>query len=117
MKFTLRLKKNRIFRYVLKKGKYSKSGKYLTLHYTKNKGNFSSNFFGVCVSKKNGNSVCRNKLKRWAREAYKLEEYRLRRGVNIIFLYKKNVTVCDTDFHCIYDDFCTCLKEIELYEN
>ena len=87
MKFTLRLKKNRIFRYVLKKGKYSKSGKYLTLHYTKNKGNSSLNFFGVCVSKKNGNSVCRNKLKRWAREAYKLEEYKLRRGVNIIFLY------------------------------
>ena len=50
-------------------------------------------------------------------EVYKLEEYKLRRGVNIIFLYKKNVTVCDTDFHCIYDDFCTCLKEIELYEN
>ena len=117
MKFTLRLKKNKVFRYVLKKGKYSRYGKYLTLHYTKNKVNACLNFFGVCVSKKNGNSVCRNKLKRWAREAYKFEESKLKKGVNIIFLYKKNVTIIDTDFECIYNDFCACAKEINLYEN
>lgn len=52
MKFTLRLKKNRIFRYVLKKGKYSKSGKYLTLHYTKNKGNSSLNFLVFVFQRK-----------------------------------------------------------------
>ncbi len=117
MKFTLRLKNKNIFRYVLKKGKYSKCSKYLTVHCTKMKSRNNINVFGVCVSKKNGNSVNRNKLKRWAREAYKQEEKSLKRGFNIVLLYKKDVTVKTLDYWKLYKEFCNCLKEVGLYEN
>ena len=116
MKFTLRLKNNNVFRYVLKKGKYSKNGKYITVHFLSTKKNDNKNVFGVCVSKKNGNSVVRNKLKRWAREAYKIEEVKLKRGINLVILYKKFVNIEVTNFSLIYDDFCACLKELGLYD-
>ena len=82
MKFTLRIKKSKTFKYILKKGKYVK-GEFLTIHICKTKYENSINFFGVCVSKKNGNSVQRNKLKRWVREVYKSEEQKLKKGYNI----------------------------------
>ena len=114
MKFTLRLKNDKIFRYVLKKGKFSKNGEYLTIHCTKNKGKI--NYFGICVSKKNGNSVCRNKLKRWARECYKKEEHELLKGYNIVVLFRKDTTIDKVNYQLLYEDFCNCLKEINLYD-
>ena len=100
MKFTLRLKNDKIFRYVLKKGKFSKNGEYLTIHCTKNK----------------GNSVCRNKLKRWARECYKKEEHELLKGYNIVVLFRKDTTIDKVNYQLLYEDFCNCLKEINLYD-
>ena len=77
MKYTLRIKKNKVFKYIFKKGEYAK-GKYVVVHSCKTKMadevEDSMNFFAVCVSKKNGNSVQRNRLKRIAREVYKQEE-------------------------------------------
>lgn len=122
MKDTYRLKNKRVFRYVLKSGKYT-SGNNIVIHITKTKNNINNvnsnnkSFFAVCVSKKNGNSVQRNKLKRWAREAYKLEEKNLKKGYNIIVLYKKNVKVENVDFHIIYEDLKNCFKRLEIYEN
>lgn len=121
MKFTLRIKKNKVLKYVLKNGKWKK-GKYIIVHCCSTKYKINSmdnckNFFAVCVSKKNGNSVKRNKLKRWARESYKINEDKLLKGYNIVILYKKNSTTDSLDFKKINDDFVNCTRELGIYEN
>ena len=60
MKSTLIIKKNSVFRYILKKGRYAK-GKNIVVHICsqkkeRNNDNLINNL-GICVSKKNGNSV------------------------------------------------------------
>ena len=98
MRATLKIKKNNVFRYILKKGISN------------------INYLGICVSKKNGNSVNRNKLKRWVREAYKLEEIKLKKNFCIIILLKKNTTVQSANFSVIREDMQKCFTELELYE-
>ena len=116
MKYTLRIKKNKTFRYILKKGEFSRA-RHIVIHILKvNFKNNNKNFFGICVSKKNGNAVHRNKLKRWAREVYKEEETNIKKGYNVIIMYKKGVTRKDVDFWKIKEEFIKCLKELDIYE-
>ncbi|MGN1013350.1 MAG: ribonuclease P protein component [Clostridia bacterium] len=118
MKYTLRIKKNKVFKYIFKKGEYAK-GKYVVVHSCKTKMadevEDSMNFFAVCVSKKNGNSVQRNRLKRIAREVYKQEEKFLKRGYNYVVMYKKDTIAKEIDFNIIKDDIIYCFKELNLY--
>ena len=120
MRATLKIKKNNVFRYILKKGKYVK-GKYIVVHISDKKvikKQLSNiNYLGICVSKKNGNSVNRNKLKRWVREAYKLEEIKLKKNFCIIILLKKNTTVQSANFSVIRGDMQNCFRELDLYES
>lgn len=118
MKYTLRIKKNGTFRYILNKGIF-KSGKYLSVHVIKNnsKKYINKNFFGICISKKNGNSVQRNKMKRWAREVYKNEESLLKKGLNIIVLFKKSTKFENLNYSTIFDEIEKCFKELDIYEN
>ncbi len=118
MKYTLRIKKNNVFKYIFKKGIYSK-GNFVVVHVCKTK-NFNqtntNNFFAVCVSKKNGNSVKRNRLKRLAREVYRQEEENLKRGYNIVIIYKKETLSDKVNFFTIKDDIINCFKDLDLYE-
>lgn len=122
MKYTFRLKNKRVFKYVLRNGNYN-IGKCIVVHVTKTKNNLNNvnntnnkSFFAVCVSKKNGNSVKRNKLKRWVREAYKLEETHIKIGYNIVVLYKKNIKAEEIDFHAVYDDLKYSFSKLDMYE-
>lgn len=114
MIFTKSLKEKYSFKYMLKKSKYI-SSEYITVYYLKNKNNKEKNFLGICVSKKHGNSVTRNKLKRWVREAYKELETNICKGYKIIVLYKKNINVGNINFHSLKKELYNCLKETELY--
>lgn len=118
MKYTLRIKKNKVFKYIFKKGEYAK-GNYVVVHACKTKmaetTKDSMNFFAVCVSKKNGNSVQRNKLKRYGREVYKEEETKLKKGYNFVVMYKKDTIGKEMNFQIIKEDIINCFKELELY--
>lgn len=113
MKFTLRIKKNKVFKYVLNRGKY-KVGKYISIHVTNLKKDV--NYLGICISKKNGNSVQRNKMKRWIREIYKNQENLLKKGKSIVILYKKNTTFSDVNYNILNNEVIACFKDLEIYE-
>lgn len=116
MVFTKSLKGRYIFRYMLRKSKYI-SKQNITIYYLKDKNSINENFLGICVSKKHGNSVVRNKLKRWVREVYKEVESNLIKGCKIIVLFKKNINVDDIDFHVLKEEFTYCLEEAGIYIN
>lgn len=108
MKYTIRIKKNGTFRYIIKNGKFF-SGKYLLLYITKN--NKNENSLGICVSKKNGKSVDRNKMKRWVREVYKDYETFINKNLNIVVLYKKQTKIENVNYSIIKQDLFECLNK------
>ena len=92
LKKTISLKKAFDFRKTLNYGRYA-GGEYMAVYVLKRKKQEKQdqNLFGICVSKKHGNSVVRNKLKRWAREAYKEIETNVVLGNIVVILYKKDI--------------------------
>ncbi len=83
MEKKLKLKSNRDFRKTYDKGK-SFANKYLVIFFIKN--GLESNRIGVAVTKKLGRSVVRNKVRRRIREAYRLNNHKVRQGYDIVFL-------------------------------
>ncbi len=101
MKKMQTLKKNYEFENVLKKGKFF-TGKQIIIYIAKNK--YNQNRFGIAISKKSGNAVKRNWLKRKIRENYRLIENQLNKGNNIVFLWNKKVPIEKAEFHIIEKD-------------
>ena len=114
MKNTVIIKDKQMIRYLLNKGNIFK-GKNLVIYSINSKEKF--NLFGVCVSKKNGIAVHRNKMKRWAREIYKIEESKLKKDITLIILYKKTTTIDNLNYNIVKDDIINGFKELKLYEN
>ncbi|MCK5779802.1 MAG: ribonuclease P protein component [Psychrilyobacter sp.] len=63
-------------------------GYYQLIYILKN--NLKENRLGVVASKKTGNAVCRNKLKRLFRENFRQNNENLNQGYDIIFIAKRN---------------------------
>lgn len=80
------LKKNGEFQLVYNSGKKS-YGKFSLIFFKDN--NLKINRCGFVVSKKTGNAVCRNRLKRLFREYYRLNDYKINQGYDIIFVAKR----------------------------
>lgn len=77
------LKNNREFRRVYDKGR-SLSNKYLVIFFIKN--GLEYNRVGFSVTKKIGNAVIRNRVKRLIKEAFRLNSEGINQGYDIIFL-------------------------------
>ena len=102
MKNTIMLKKSYEFRVTLKKGNCYR-GKCFDI-FVKNNGK-NINMLGIAVSKKAGNSVKRNRIKRLIRENYKINEEKFKTGKNIVIMWKKKSDFNDFDFYTIKEEF------------
>ncbi len=85
--FMQNLKKNEEFQKIYKIGKKA-FGYYALVYIMKN--NLEQNRCGYVVSKKTGNAVCRNRLKRLFREYYRGKDSLTKQGYDIVFIAKRN---------------------------
>ena len=83
MKNTVSIKKNRDFRFLYRKGKNAVTP-VLAMYARKSKN--AENRIGITVSTKVGKAVVRNCVRRRIREAYRINENRFKKGVDIIIV-------------------------------
>lgn len=88
MEKKFRLRKNMEFKKVYSGGK-NYWNRNLILYIRKNK--LSESRYGITITKKIGNAVVRNKIRRRMKEIYRLNIYRIKDGYDLIFIPKKNV--------------------------
>jgi len=111
MIFTFPIKKNRDFLRLYKRGKFF-VGKYLVLYALKNKNKV--NRLGITASKKFGNSVKRNRMRRLIKESYRSYETQLNEGFDLVFVARK----CDElpNFLKIKKEMKYLLKKLEIFK-
>ncbi|MFW6030819.1 MAG: ribonuclease P protein component [Halanaerobiales bacterium] len=85
------LKKNSEFKKVYTRGK-SIATRNLVLYYFPN--NLDTNKLGLSISKKIGNAVIRNKIRRRVKEIIRLKED-LKKGYDLIFIARKPIVKLD----------------------
>ena len=89
MKNTVSLKKDKEFRFLYKKG-VSVPGDTVVLYYRANKYMQKTGLrLGITVSKKIGNAVVRNRIRRLIREAYRQIEPSLPFGYDLVIVARK----------------------------
>ena len=113
MKKILTLKKNYEFKNVLSKGKYY-SGK--SIEVIIRPSHKKQNYIGIAVGVKQGKAVRRNHVKRLIRENYRLLEKNLKKGYDIVFLWKKKNSIGEANFWKIQEDMKYIFKKAKLYE-
>lgn len=95
MKKSYRLKTNKEFQHVFKKGT-SFANRQLVLYYLPKEG--QAHFrIGLSVSKKVGNAVVRNRIKRYLRQAFLELEGEIKQSYDFIIIAR--VPTKDLDFH------------------
>jgi len=102
-----RIKKRNDFLSLYKKGKRYR-GKYFNLVYFSN--NLSFSRMAVVVSKKIGNAVKRNKIKRWMRSLFRRNKVLLKDTLDIIFVVKKEIQ--DATWEKIEEEYVSAIKSI-----
>lgn len=107
-----RIRKNEEFRNIYKNGK-SFSNQLLVLYVYKN--DRKINRVGIVVSKKVGNSVIRNRIKRLIKESYRLNNSKLIDGYDLIFIAR--VTAKDKSYAEIESSVLNLFKKAGLQSN
>lgn len=105
------IKKNEDYRAVYKYG-IIKNSPYFTLTYLK-KDNDETRI-GISVSKKTGNSVIRNRLKRRMREIVRRNYKKVKKGFDLVFVMR-NKSNC-VSFSELEEIFIDMIKEIHLWQ-
>ena len=111
LKSTKMLNKNYEFKNVLTRGKYY-GGKQIEIFVLKNKKPFV--MLGIAVSKKVGNSVSRNRIKRLIKENYRLLEKDIKENNSLVILWKKSVDKEEADFYKIKEDMKQIFEKAEI---
>lgn len=83
MKYTVKIKENKDFVTLYKRGKYT-AGKYITVYYRKN--NKGVTRLGITTGKKVGNAVIRSRCRRVIRAAYRACENDFPKGLDYIIV-------------------------------
>ncbi len=109
MEFSTSLKENFEFRRLYAKGK-SAVGPNIVLYARRRER--ETNRVGITVSAKLAKAVRRNKVRRRLREIYRLNESRLRRGVDLVIVVRgRGVTA---PYRVLEHEFLTLAKRLEL---
>lgn len=111
MKQTFSIKKNQDFKEVYNNGK-SYANKLLVIYYLPNEKDYNN--LGLSVSKKVGNSVVRNRIRRLIKESYRLNEDKIKKGYNIIIIAK--VRSNSADFKSIEKALLHLMKKVKLWQ-
>jgi len=105
-----RMKKNSQFDYIFKNGKTLKN-KQILIFYSKSKSTKPK--MGVVVSKKIGNSVIRNKIKRLLRESVRINILHFNKTYNYIFVARQGIETLS--YNEINDIILKLIKNSDLY--
>lgn len=107
------LKKNYEFNNIFLRGKRVK-GENIDVIYLKN--NFGVNRVGIATSKKIGNSVVRNRIRRLIRENYRLIEKDLVKSFSLIIMWKKEVPAVYATYDNIKEDLVKIFNKEKMYK-
>lgn len=110
MEKTVSIKLNREFRWLYSKGD-SRAASELVLYYKKRRRD--GNRLGLTVSKKVGNAVTRNRVRRLIKENYRLSEDRLKGGYDMVFVARGRAAT--SDFHQIGKAMDYLFRKCEIY--
>lgn len=88
MLFTTVLKDNKAFQKCYRQGRYVVCG-YVCAYFLPNRSPY--NRLGITVTKKNGNAVVRNRIKRIIRAAYRLNEEKIPIGYDVVFVGRNDI--------------------------
>ena len=94
MEFTVPLKLNHVFRRLYAKGD-SAVGGFVVVYCRRN--GLAENRLGITAGTKLGHAVLRNRARRRLREAYRLNEQRLKRGYDIVLVARSRSITGDFD--------------------
>ena len=95
------LKKNFEFKRVLSRGKCI-NGKFLAIYVFPNKLNLVR--VGFAIGKKAGKAHDRNRIRRLIRENYRLVENELKKGIDVVFVWKNILPADKVEYSRIKDD-------------
>ncbi len=102
-----RIRKQKDFFHLYKEGKRYR-GKYFTLIYLSSASSVSR--MAVVVSKKVGNAVKRNKIKRWIRTLFRRNKSLLKHPIDIVIIIKKEIL--EASWPKLREDYFTAIKSI-----
>ena len=103
MKHTIALCKNRDFRRLYHRGKCAVAP-HVAVYTAKNR--LGTNRLGITTTKKLGNAVQRNRARRLIKEAYRLLEYKIPLGRDIVIVARKKT---------VYANMCQVMNDLEKF--